>query len=335
MGVALFWFHLFCLLLSSAAWALNLLALPGVRRPWTVPALLLRGFLLLWLLNYTAFYFYFVFFPATPQSVYLAMTVVSLAASSGLIVALVLLIVALFRAVTRRELLAAGLLGVAVLAGGGAALLAGTGRAVFGFQNGYYALLTLTAWYGAAAVHAGRPLPPFRRLLWPPAGRRSIPRFQRRSLYLLAIFFPLIWIDHLYLNLPIGSAEADGAASVSGTAGGALPLEGATVTEGILVTGILLLILACRDIGRIRRLYRELILAGGRGIPQGFALEYNLTKREVEVGNLLAEGLSSREIAERLSISPKTVEAHLYNLYRKCRVSRRTSFLGLLRDSSY
>ena len=42
-----------------------------------------------------------------------------------------------------------------------------------------------------------------------------------------------------------------------------------------------------------------------------------LTVREVEILSLLAKGLSNRQIAERLVLSPRTVERHLENLYRK------------------
>jgi len=45
-----------------------------------------------------------------------------------------------------------------------------------------------------------------------------------------------------------------------------------------------------------------------------------LSPREVEVVQLLCEGLSSKEIARRLHLSPKTVENHRYNIYKKCRV---------------
>jgi DNA-binding NarL/FixJ family response regulator len=45
-----------------------------------------------------------------------------------------------------------------------------------------------------------------------------------------------------------------------------------------------------------------------------------LSRREVEVVQLLCEGFSSKEIARQLHISPKTVENHRYNTYRKCEV---------------
>jgi pimeloyl-ACP methyl ester carboxylesterase/DNA-binding CsgD family transcriptional regulator len=42
-----------------------------------------------------------------------------------------------------------------------------------------------------------------------------------------------------------------------------------------------------------------------------------LTVRETEVLALVARGLSNREIAEQLVLSPRTIERHLENLYRK------------------
>lgn len=55
------------------------------------------------------------------------------------------------------------------------------------------------------------------------------------------------------------------------------------------------------------------------------AIEYlGISKREYEVLQLLAEGHSNREIAERLLVSANTVKSHLARLYEKLEVSRRT-----------
>lgn len=53
-------------------------------------------------------------------------------------------------------------------------------------------------------------------------------------------------------------------------------------------------------------------------------LEESLTKREIEVLKLLAEGLFNKEIAYTLSISEKTVKNHISNIFKKINVSDRT-----------
>lgn len=46
-----------------------------------------------------------------------------------------------------------------------------------------------------------------------------------------------------------------------------------------------------------------------------------LTKREIELLHLVADGLTNEEIAEQLMLSARTVERHLSNVYRKLGVS--------------
>ena len=50
----------------------------------------------------------------------------------------------------------------------------------------------------------------------------------------------------------------------------------------------------------------------------------NLTKREREILALVAEGLSNREIADRLVLSPETVKSHVAAILEKLNVSDRT-----------
>ncbi|WP_276373500.1 LuxR C-terminal-related transcriptional regulator [Chryseolinea sp. H1M3-3] len=50
----------------------------------------------------------------------------------------------------------------------------------------------------------------------------------------------------------------------------------------------------------------------------------NLSKREIEVLQLMAEGLSNHEIAEKLFLSLSTVKTHSRNLFEKLGVARRT-----------
>lgn len=51
---------------------------------------------------------------------------------------------------------------------------------------------------------------------------------------------------------------------------------------------------------------------------------HGLTKREIEVLQLLAQGYNNRSIAEKLFISEKTVKNHLTNIFHKLNVTDRT-----------
>ena len=50
-----------------------------------------------------------------------------------------------------------------------------------------------------------------------------------------------------------------------------------------------------------------------------------LTAREVEVLRLLARGLSTKQIAERLVMSPKTAGNHIEHIYAKIDASNRVT----------
>ena len=52
--------------------------------------------------------------------------------------------------------------------------------------------------------------------------------------------------------------------------------------------------------------------------------ENNLTAREIEVLELIAEGMINKEIAKQLYISEKTVKNHVSNIFKKLDVSDRT-----------
>ncbi|MDC7226045.1 MAG: helix-turn-helix transcriptional regulator [Spirochaetales bacterium] len=50
---------------------------------------------------------------------------------------------------------------------------------------------------------------------------------------------------------------------------------------------------------------------------------FGITPREKEIINLLLCGKSNNEIGEKLFVSTRTVEAHVYNIYRKCSVKNK------------
>ncbi|WP_373423070.1 response regulator transcription factor [Sinomonas atrocyanea] len=61
----------------------------------------------------------------------------------------------------------------------------------------------------------------------------------------------------------------------------------------------------------------------GDGVPRPAAGSARLTPREREVVAFAAAGLSDREIAERLTVSVRTIEGHLYRAYAKLEVTSR------------
>ncbi len=58
-----------------------------------------------------------------------------------------------------------------------------------------------------------------------------------------------------------------------------------------------------------------------------------LTTREMEVLTMVLQGASNKEIADRNSISERTVKTHLYRVYRKLNVKSRTKAIALLSHS--
>ena len=48
-----------------------------------------------------------------------------------------------------------------------------------------------------------------------------------------------------------------------------------------------------------------------------------LSQREIEIINMVARGAMNTEIGEKLYISRHTVKSHLYNIYKKIKVTNR------------
>jgi DNA-binding response OmpR family regulator/DNA-binding CsgD family transcriptional regulator len=63
----------------------------------------------------------------------------------------------------------------------------------------------------------------------------------------------------------------------------------------------------------------------GPTAPQQLQDQLNITKRESHVLLWIANGKTNKEVAEILSMSPKTVDKHLEQIYRKLGVDNRTS----------
>ena len=58
-----------------------------------------------------------------------------------------------------------------------------------------------------------------------------------------------------------------------------------------------------------------------------------LSEREIEVINQIKDGLSSKEIADRLGISIKTVEVHRHNILKKLKVKNTASLINFINST--
>lgn len=59
------------------------------------------------------------------------------------------------------------------------------------------------------------------------------------------------------------------------------------------------------------------------------AIDYQLTEREIEVLELLVQGLTNNEIADALTISYSTVKKHVSNIHSKLHTTNRTEAVAL------
>ena len=64
-------------------------------------------------------------------------------------------------------------------------------------------------------------------------------------------------------------------------------------------------------------------------LVDGNAAPVELTERELDVLNALADGLSNKAIGKRLWLSEQTVKFHLTSIYRKLGVSSRTEAIAM------
>jgi LuxR family maltose regulon positive regulatory protein len=82
----------------------------------------------------------------------------------------------------------------------------------------------------------------------------------------------------------------------------------------------------------------ELLSRFGTGLPVkasppgGDTLIEPLTERELQVLRLIAEGLSNREIGERLFLALSTVKGHIRIIFDKLQVQRRTEAVARARE---
>jgi DNA-binding CsgD family transcriptional regulator len=78
------------------------------------------------------------------------------------------------------------------------------------------------------------------------------------------------------------------------------------------------------------RALTELLAAGARPRRPPASGRDTLTPSELRIAGLAGEGLTNREIAQQLFITPKTVEAHLARAFRKLHIDSRAQLPAAL-----
>jgi DNA-binding NarL/FixJ family response regulator len=74
----------------------------------------------------------------------------------------------------------------------------------------------------------------------------------------------------------------------------------------------------------------ELVLEENKDMPN----VNSLTEREIQIINYIKEGLSSKEIAEQLNISLKTVEVHRHNILKKLKLKNSASLVNFINSTA-
>jgi len=67
-------------------------------------------------------------------------------------------------------------------------------------------------------------------------------------------------------------------------------------------------------------------------VPEERVRALGLSAREVEMAVMIGRGLTNKEIAAELFISPATVRTHIYNLYQKVGAGSRVELINMLRS---
>ncbi|MCR2809053.1 MULTISPECIES: LuxR family transcriptional regulator [unclassified Microbacterium] len=82
-----------------------------------------------------------------------------------------------------------------------------------------------------------------------------------------------------------------------------------------------------------QRAARELHATGERARQRSAAQSDGLTAQELQIARLVAAGATSREVGTQLFLSPRTIEAHLRNIFRKLGITSRRQLRDLRLDA--
>ena len=84
---------------------------------------------------------------------------------------------------------------------------------------------------------------------------------------------------------------------------------------------------------RTRVVVKEVPVSGPFKLDASRMEQLGITKRELEILEQIAAGLSNREIAERLYVSENTVKTHTTSVFAKLNARRRTQAVQLAKEA--
>jgi DNA-binding CsgD family transcriptional regulator len=144
-------------------------------------------------------------------------------------------------------------------------------------------------------------------------GEKDLRRALQVFLVLSAVFFPLMLVDALMDSVPL--------------------LSFFRFMEN-LAQPLYFLVLNCLTITfGLRYLNRPAFVERDR-LTDYFVSSFGITQREAQIIRLLLEGVGTKQIGDRLFISPKTAENHVTHIYEKLGVSSRVQMFQLIRTNS-
>ncbi|WP_162599914.1 LuxR C-terminal-related transcriptional regulator [Nocardioides solisilvae] len=130
-------------------------------------------------------------------------------------------------------------------------------------------------------------------------------------------------------HLAAAAAEIRAArnAAVWGLAARCRPTPGRVVPQGWVDDGHL----TAAGLAEVTQLMTALVQPGAAA--EGPSPLDQLTRAERQVADRVADGLTSRQIAEELFVSPRTVDTHLSHIYRKLEINTRARLAAMVVDA--
>lgn len=101
-----------------------------------------------------------------------------------------------------------------------------------------------------------------------------------------------------------------------------------------LENSLALLVITIASIFFALRFFNQPSFISKGSLSSHFRTRFGTTTREEEIIQLAVQGLSNSGIADKLFISVRTVESHLYNIFQKTGVKNRVQLINLLATNS-